>query len=259
MGLTGSRFGPAPAGAAPETRRYYRHLTRLSAAFALLADVSMFVMGGDLKRKEKISARLGDILSLLYLCSATLKRYEDEGRQAEDAPLMHWAVQDALFRMRNAFEGVMANYPNRFIAKILHWKIFPLGRHYEMPSDQLGHEVAKLLIAPSATRDRLTAGMYLLRAENDAVGVVELALEATIAAEPIEAKLRAAEKAARVGAGDTETQLRHAQEAGILSADEVAVVQRRILLRDKAIAVDDFPQDFSVEQVSAAEILRRAA
>ncbi|TRZ90290.1 MAG: acyl-CoA dehydrogenase [Rhodocyclaceae bacterium] len=259
MGLTGSRFGPAPAGAAPETRRYYKQLTRFSAAFAFLADVSMFVMGGDLKRKEKISARLGDILSLLYLCSATLKRYEDEGRQAEDAPLMHWAMRDALFRMQNAFDGVMANYPNRFIATVLRWKIFPLGRRFGMPSDQLGHEVAKLLIAPSATRDRLTAGMYLAKNESDAVGVVELALEATLAAEPVEAKLRAAEKAARVGAGDTATQLRHAQEAGILSAEEVALVQRRILLRDKAIAVDDFPQDFAVEQVSAAEILRRAA
>ncbi|MCK9380569.1 MAG: acyl-CoA dehydrogenase [Sulfuritalea sp.] len=259
MGLTGSRFGSAPAGAAPETRYYYRQLTRFSAAFAVLADVSMLVMGGDLKRKEKLSARLGDILSLLYLCSATLKRYEDEGRQAEDAPLMHWAMQDAMFRMQNAFDGVMANFPQRFIAAVLRWKIFPLGRRYEAPSDRLGHEVARLLTEPSATRDRLTAGMYVPRDENDAVGVVELALEATIAAEPVEAKLRAAAKAGRVGAGDTATQLGHAQEAGILSADEVALVQRHIHLRDKAIAVDDFPQDFSVDQPGAAEILRRAA
>ena len=259
MGLTGSRFGPAPAGAAPETRLYYQQLTRFSAAFALLADVSMFVMGGELKRKEKISARLGDILSLLYLCSATLKRYEDEGRQAEDAPLMHWAMQDALFRMQSAFDGVMSNYPSRFIATVLRWKIFPLGRRYGMPSDQLGHEVATLLIAPSATRDRLTAGMYLAKNESDAAGVVELALEATIAAEPIEARIRAAQKEGRVGAGDTATMAGHAREAGIISADEQALLQRRVLLRDKAIAVDDFPQDFAVEQTGAAETLRRAA
>jgi len=259
MGLTGSRFGPAPAAVAPETRRYYQQLTRFSAAFAFLADVSMFVMGGDLKRKEKLSARLGDILSLMYLCSATLKRYEAEGRQAEDAPLMHWAIQDAMFRMQNAFEGMIANFPNRFIATVLRWKIFPLGRRYEMPSDQLGHEVAKMLIAPSATRDRLTAGMYLPRDEHDAVGVIELALEATLAAEPIEARIRAAEKAGRVGAGDTATKLRHAQEAGIVSAEEVALVHRRNQLRDRAIAVDDFPQDFSVEGAGAPETLRRAA
>ena len=255
MGITGSHFGPVPADVAPETRRYYQQLTRFSAAFAFLADVSMFVMGGDLKRKEKLSARLGDILSLLYLCSATLKRYEAEGRQAEDAPLMHWAIWDAMFKMQNAFEGVMSNYPNRFIAAVLHWKIFPLGRPYVVPSDSLGHEVALKLIEPSATRDRLTAGMYLPRDEKDSVGVIELALEATLAAEPIDAKLRAAEKAGivmrseihPVGAGDTATQLLHAQEAGILSSEEVALVIRRNHLRDKAIAVDDFPPDFSVE------------
>ena len=130
----------------------------------------------------------------MYLASATLKRYEAEGRQAEDAPLMHWAIWDAMFRMQNAFEGVISNYPNRFIAALLHWYIFPLGRPYEVPSDKLGHEVARLLIEPSATRDRLTAGMFVPRDEADAVGVIELALEATVAAEPVELRIRKAVK-----------------------------------------------------------------
>jgi acyl-CoA dehydrogenase len=222
----------------------------------------MFVMGGDLKRKEKLSARLGDILSLMYLCSATLKRYEDEGRQAADAPLMHWAIWDAMFKMQNAFEGVISNYPSRFIAALLHWYIFPLGRPYEVPSDKLGHAVARMLIEPSATRDRLTAGMYVPRDENDAVGVVELALEATMAAEPIEARIRAAVRDGRVGAGDAASMAAHAREAGVISAEEQALLQRRIVLRDKAIAVDDFPQDFAPEQVSTPPLsgtLRKAA
>ena len=252
MGLTGSHFGPAPAGVAPETRRYYQQLTRFSAAFAFISDVSMFVMGGDLKRKEKLSARLGDILSLMYLCSATLKRYEDEGRQPGDAPLMHWAIWDAMFKMQNAFEGVISNYPSRIIAGLLHWYIFPLGRPYVVPSDKLGHEVARTLIEPSATRDRLTAGMYVPRSEEDAVGVIELALEATIAAEPIEARIRAARKNGKVGAGDAAAMAAHAFEAGIITAEEHALLQRRAVLRDKAIAVDDFPQDFSVEQAAPA-------
>jgi acyl-CoA dehydrogenase len=250
MGLTGSHFGPAPAGVAPETRRYYQQLTRFSAAFAFISDVSMFVMGGDLKRKEKLSARMGDILSLMYLCSATLKRYEDEGRQAADAPLMHWAIWDAMFKMQNAFEGVISNYPSRIIAGLLHWYIFPIGRPYVVPSDKLGHEVARMLIAPSATRDRLTAGMYVPRREDDAVGVIELALEATIAAEPIEARIREARKDGKVGAGDTATMAAHAVEAGIITSEEQALLQRRAQLRDKAIAVDDFPQDFSIEQAA---------
>ena len=263
MGLTGSNFGPAPADVAPETRRYYQQLTRFSAAFAFISDVSMFVMGGDLKRKEKLSARLGDILSLMYLCSATLKRYEAEGRQSEDAPLLHWAIWDAMFKMQNAFEGVISNYPNRFIAALLHWYIFPLGRPYAVPSDKLGHEVAQLLIEPSATRDRLTAGMYVPRdpvtAMSDAVGVIELALDATIAAEPIEARIRAARKEGKVGAGDTATMAAHAREAGIITAEEHALLQRRNQLRDKAIAVDDFPQDFAVEQAGVPPTLRKVA
>ena len=263
MGLTGSNFVSVPAGIAPETRRYYQQLSRFSAAFAFLSDVSMFVMGGDLKRKEKLSARLGDILSLMYLASATLKRYEAEGRQAGDAPLMHWAIWDAMFKMQNAFEGVISNYPNRFIAALLHWYIFPLGRPYEVPSDKLGHEVAQTLIEPSGTRDRLTAGMFVPRDENDAVGVIELALEATVAAEPVEARIRKAHKEGRVGAGDAAAMAAHAREAGIISAEEHVLLQRRIVLRDRAIAVDDFPQDFSVEQVTTpptlSETLRKAA
>src|SRR5947207_6519308 len=119
MGFTGSHFVRIPANVAPETRRYYQQLTRFSAALALLSDVSMGSLGGALKRKEKLSARLGDVLSLLYLCSATLKRYEMEGRQAGDAPLMHWAIWDAMFSAQCALEGVGSNFPNRTIAALM--------------------------------------------------------------------------------------------------------------------------------------------
>ena len=200
MGLTGSHFVGVPADVAPETRRYYQQLTRFSAALAFLADVSMGTLGGALKRKEKLSARLGDILSLMYLCSATLRRYEAEGRQQADAPLMHWAIWDAMFKAQNAFEGVISNFPNRFIAAVMRRVVFPLGRPYVVPSDKLGHEVARLLIEPSAARDRLTAGVYLSDAADNPVAQIERALTATVAAEPIEAKLRAAVKDGRVDA-----------------------------------------------------------
>jgi acyl-CoA dehydrogenase len=118
-------------------------------------------LGGALKRKEKLSARLGDILSLLYLCSATLKRYERKAAQADDAPLMHWAIWDAMFKAQNAFEGVISNFPESADRALMRRIVFPLGRPYVVPSDALGHAVAHLLIAPSATRDRLTAAMYI--------------------------------------------------------------------------------------------------
>jgi acyl-CoA dehydrogenase len=258
MGITGSHFVAAPTNIAPETRRYYQQLTRFSAAFAFISDVSMLVMGGDLKRREKLSARLGDILSLMYLCSATLKRYEAEGRHGEDAPLMHWAVWDAMFKAQNAFEGVISNYPSRLAAVLLRRFIFPIGRPYFAPSDRLGHQVAKCLITPSPTRDRLTAGLYVPKDENDALGVIDLALDATVAAESIEAKLRVARKAGKIAGRDEILAERHACEAGIITAEELAVLERRRLLRDKVIRVDDFAQDFGVGELRQSASLRDA-
>jgi acyl-CoA dehydrogenase len=259
-GLSGSHFVSVPENVAPETKRYYQQLTRFSSAFAFMADISMLVMGGELKRREKLSARLGDILSMMYLCSATLKRYESEGRQKADAPLMHWAIWDAMYKAQMAFDGVIDNFPNKFIGRLLYRIIFPLGRPYEVPSDKIGHQVAKLLIEPSATRDRLTAETYLPKLETEAIGAVELALAATIEAEPIDAKIRAAEKN---GALDNNPDanvrdLAHAAfAAGIVTADEYAVLQRRNKLRDIVIHVDDFPHDFGLS--NARSLPQKAA
>ncbi|MDP5238497.1 acyl-CoA dehydrogenase [Uliginosibacterium sp. 31-16] len=270
MGLTGSHWASTPAigsQIAPETRRYYQQLTRFSSAFAFLSDVSMLTMGGDLKRKEKLSARLGDILSYMYLCSATLRRYEAEGRQAADAPLMHWAIWDAMFKAQNAFEGVISNFPNRFIAALLRRIIFPLGRPYVVPSDKLGHEVARLLITPSATRDRLIADSFCdFGNEEDPVAVLELALQATIKAEAVEGRIRAAQKAGQITGRGMEALIAEASAKGIISKDEQALLVRREELRQKAIRVDDFPQDFGLGQADAhirpestPEISQRAA
>jgi acyl-CoA dehydrogenase len=250
-GLSGSHFVSVPSNVAPETKRYYQQLTRFSSAFAFLSDISMLVMGGELKRREKLSARLGDILSMMYLCSATLKRYESEGRQQADAPLMHWAIWDAMYKAQMAFDGVIDNFPNKFIGRLLFRIIFPLGRPYDVPSDKIGHQVAKLLIEPSATRDRLTAETYLPKVATEAIGAVELALAATIEAEPIEAKIRAAEKAGALENNPDANvrDLAHAAfAAGIVTADEYAVLKRRNELRDIVIRVDDFPHDFGLSK-----------
>ncbi len=246
FGLTGSHFVAVPPIVAPQTRRYYQQLTRFSSAFAFMADMAMATMGGNLKRREKLSARLGDVLSLMYLCSATLKRFEDEGRQEADAPLMHLAIWDAMFRAQTALEGVISNFPNRVVAKIIKRIIFPLGRPFVVASDQLGGQVAALLIEPSATRDRLTRDAYMPTDEHDAVGALEAALHATLAAEPIEARLRSAQKSGvlTVPAGADGHHV--AREAGLLGEEEFALLQRRDELRNRVIAVDDFPQDFGL-------------
>lgn len=251
MGLTGSHFVSVPE-VSPDTQRYYQQLTRFSAAFAFVADMAMGTMGGDLKRKEKLSARLGDVLSLMYLASATLKRYEEEGRRTTDAPLMHWAIWDAMFKAQNAFEGVISNFPNRLVARLLKWIVFPLGRPYVVPSDRLGTDVANILLEPSAARDRLTAGGYAPRDENDAVGVIELALEAAVEADGLETRLRHAIKEGRLQAqGRYVATVQAAVSAGIISAPEAQVMQRRDELRQKVIRVDDFPQDFGRDEQAA--------
>ena len=257
-GLTGSHFVGVPANVAPETRRYYQQLTRFSSAFAFMADISMLVMGGDLKRKEKLSARMGDILSLMYLSSAVLKRYESEGRQQADAPLMHWAIWDSMFKAQNAFEGVVSNFPSKFVSTFLRRMIFPLGRPYVVPSDRLGAQVADLLIAPSATRDRLTAGMYLPRDEQDAVGVIELALEATLQAEPVHAKLRAAQKAGKLEARSAQELENQALAHGVVTSAEHALLVRARELTAEVIKVDDFPFDLGLQRSEPKPVQRRA-
>ncbi|HZQ62519.1 MAG TPA: acyl-CoA dehydrogenase [Casimicrobiaceae bacterium] len=250
MGMTGSHFVRVPREIAPETRRYYQQLTRFSAALAFLADVSMGSLGGALKRKEKLSARLGDVLSLMYLCSATLARYERDGRRGEDAPLMHWAIWDAMFKAQSALEGVISNFPLRAIATVMRRLVFPLGRPYVVPSDRLGHEVAWLLIEPSATRDRLTSAVHVPRDAQDPVTLIERALAAVTTAEPIEAKLRAASKsgvlvvAPQDGAQPLALPQR-ALDAGVIDAREFDAVATARILTAQVIRVDDFPPDLS--------------
>jgi acyl-CoA dehydrogenase len=245
--LTGGALVRMPQEAAREMRCHYRQLARFSAALAFMADVSMGTLGGALKRKEKLSARLGDVLSLLYLCSATLWRYEQEGRQAADAPLAHWAVRDALFKAQNAIEGVITNFPNRFVAAAMRAAVFPLGRPHVVPSDRLGQHVARLVIEPSATRDRLTAGMFI-GDPDEPVGLLERALAASVAAEPIERKLRAAVRGGKLrvrlapgeGAAETEAQ---AVAAGVITDNEARVLASQRELAARVVRVDDFDRD----------------
>jgi len=264
LGVTGSHIAPCP-DVAPETFRYYQQLTRFSAALAFLADVSMGVLGGALKRKEKLSARLGDVLSYMFLCSCVLKRYQDEGAHPADAPLMHWAIWDAMFKAQNALEGVISNFPNRIIAAIMWRTVFPLGRQYVVPSDRCGHEVARLLIEPSATRDRLTAGVYLPKSESDVIGAIEAAVEATLAAEPIEARIRDAQKSGTLKIKVGEDRPAAAQAAGVINAEELTVVRRAKRLLDQIVRVDDFAQDLGVSEMrppavtGAAPMPRREA
>jgi acyl-CoA dehydrogenase len=222
--------------------RYYQKLTRYSSAFAFLADVSMLVLGGGLKRREKISARLGDILSQLYIGSAVLKRFEDDGCPEEDRPMLDWAMQDALYKIEGAFDGVLQNFPVRIFAWGARRLMFPWGMRRRPPSDRLGHKVVSLLMHPGASRDRLTAGMYIPDDPDDPVGALEVALQSAIDCEPLRVKMLAARKEGRIrGRALKETdRIAEACDAGVITNEEGAMLERDLELQRKVIMVDDF-------------------
>jgi acyl-CoA dehydrogenase len=241
-GLTRSAFAPVPGSCASELKHYYRHVSRLSAAFAFLADVSMLAMGGALKRKEKISGRLGDVLSMMYLVSATLKRYEDQ-RVKEDLPLVRWSIRDALYHAQGAIDQVLSNFPQKWMATVLRWTIFPLGAPFRPPLDARNRECAAIALEPGAARDRLTVGMYIPRGD-DATGVLEQAFLACIACEPTETKLRKGLKKGKFVHHPSADLAAEARDAGVISGEEYAQWTRKEALRKRVIHVDDFPQDF---------------
>jgi acyl-CoA dehydrogenase len=246
LGFTGGWGYPVPGG--PNTRRYMQQMARFCSAFALLADVSMFVIGGDLKRREKISARLGDILSLLYMASATVKRFHDEGRQEEDKPLLTWAMWDSFFRIQVAMEGVIANFPNHMVSNWLRMFVFPKGLTLNAPHDKWGHRVAQILINPGPARDRLTAGAYVPRKEDDVIGRLEFAMEATIKAEPIEAKLRKAQKEGKLAQRTLAERRLAALNQKIIDQAEYDHLLHTDRLRRDVVKVDDFPIDLARHQ-----------
>ena len=238
--LTGSRLQQAPFQ--DNTRRYYQLMNRFSANLAMLSDIAMLTLGGELKRRERISARLGDILSYLYLASATLKRYNDEGRQVADYPLMQWAVEDSLYNIQHAIDELISNFPNKMVGKILRVIIFPLGTWLTKPSDITEHQVAVILQTPSDTRTRLGKGQYLTNEPENVVGQLEQTLKDVIASEPIFDKVcRHLEKKLPF------TQLDLIAEQGlalkIITEQEADLLRRTEIGRKAAIDVDDFEHE----------------
>jgi acyl-CoA dehydrogenase len=257
LGLTFAKFGKAPGDA--YTRRYYRKLNRYSAALALLADTAMGVLGGKLKFKEKISARLGDVLSYLYICSAMLKRYEDEGRPEVERPMLAWAFHESVWRMQMALDGVIRNFPVRPVAWLVHTLVFPFGRREVPPSDRLGRRVAALITAPNAARDALVRGMYLTPNANNPVGRMHALLPDVIAAEPVERKFLKAVKANNIRAHDYFEQLAEAAKQGAISETERAMLERLRRATAEFINVDDFdPEELRAKIVHGGADTQRS-
>lgn len=235
-GFGGSTFVKAPAS--DSTKGYYKQMTRFSANLALMSDVAMGVLGGSLKRKERVSARLGDMLSYLYLGSAVLKRFEDEGRQKDDLPLVHWAMLDTLYKLQQSQRALLDNFGA--VGKILKALMYPFGSIVKAPSDKLDHKVARILMSPNASRERLGDGQFLsARGQH---GYVETVLRDMIAAEPIHDKIcKAAGK--RFSFTQLDQLAEEGKKLGVITEEEAAHLVRTEEGRLKVINVDDFAHE----------------
>ncbi len=242
LGLSGARFVRTPGG--PQTRIYYQQLTRMSAVFAMTADLAMFVLGGALKRKEKLSGRLADVLSHLYLASAVLKRFEDQGRPEADLPLVRWCCEYSLHMIQQQLSEFFRNMPNRIVAWKLRAWAFPLGQHFAMPSDELGHEVAVLIQSPSEARDRLTAGIFLSDDDSDRMGLIDNTLQKVIENETLATQLREAVQQGKLDQASEADMIEQALARQLISAEEAVRYQDMLDARKEVIKVDDFPQDY---------------
>jgi acyl-CoA dehydrogenase len=239
MAVTLARFSAVPARG--PTRRYYQHIVRFSASFALLTDIAMLTLGGYLKKKESISARLGDVLSAMYLASMVLKHHADRGEPAEELPMVEWACRTLLYEAQEQLHSVLRNFPNRPIAALTRLLIFPRGLTYFAPADRLGRSVAELVLNDTPTRAYFGRLLYRREEPHNPLAALQQALALAATAEPLERKLRAlGQKSGRVGALDLPGQILQGLESGILSEPEarfLADYDRRVM---EIIAVDDF-------------------
>ncbi len=241
LGVTCGALVRTPGNA--DTRGYYRQLSRLSAAFATLTDTSMLMLGGELKRRERLSARLGDVLSFIYLASATLKHYHDQGEPEEDLPLLRWGVEDLLVKIEQAMHEILLNFPDRCMGIALRVLIFPLGRRLKPPADTTGKEVARRLMTPGASRDRLLEGCYRSNDPEDVTGLLNSTLDKVILADPIELRLSKALRSGELQHDSDADSLAVAAESGVISPDEAQKVRDARLARRAVIEVDDFSKE----------------
>lgn len=243
FGLTNAVF---EVPGSPETRKYYRRLTRLSSNFALLADYALLTLGGNLKRRERLSGRFADILANLYIGSAVLKHFEEQGEPEADLPLVDYACTLTIHRAQQAMLAAFHNLPFPWLAKTLRAFMFPYGKPYSPPNDRMIHTVARLALQPSSTRDRLTQGIFISDDPTDRMGRIEHALHATLAAADIEKKLKRLRKNGDIidKPGHIESSWQDALDKGMISETDVALLQKARQAMLDAVRVDAFPADY---------------
>ena len=241
LALTHAKFSRVPLNT--PTRRYYQNINRYSAAFALASDFAMLTLGGDLKKRELLSARLGDILSSMYLASCVLKHFENQGRRATDLPLVEWAIRTLMYQAQESLHAFLLNFPNRGVAWFLRFFIFPRGRTYKNPSDDLAHRVVELVTTPGESRERLSQWAYTTLEPGNPVGQLQEALELAREHAPLEKRLRQAFKEGLIRSDYLGLQIEEAEKAQVISKAEANSLRDYHGKVAALLDVDDFARD----------------
>jgi acyl-CoA dehydrogenase len=244
LALTHAKFSRVPLNT--PTRRYYQNINRYSAAFALASDFAMLTLGGELKKRELLSARLGDVLSSMYLASTVLKHFENQGRRATDLPLVEWSVRTLMYQAQEALHAFLLNFPNRWVAAFLRIFIFPRGRTYSSPSDELGHKVVDLMTRTGEARERLSREAYTTLEPGNPLGQLQEALELAEKFAPLERRLKQAQREGLIESDYLGEQIDQAAKAGVVNKTEAAGLADYHEKVVSLLAVDDFaPEDLS--------------
>jgi len=254
LGLTGSRITPAPVRG-PHAA-WYRVLTRFSAVFAFISDAVLVLLGGKFKFKEKLSGRLADVLIHLYLASAMLKRFEDDGRPQADLPLLTWGMEDSLHRIQQSLLGVLGNFPVPVLGRLTRWLVFPLGLPCKGPTDTTVKAVARLLLNENQSRDRLINGIYISD-KDDATGRVNKAFHLVLEAAPAEQAIKNALKES-VNFENYEGLVKRATESGVITEEQATMVRLAQQASILVITVDEFPYERAESVARPADIEKPA-
>lgn len=241
LAMTNAKMTKAPLNT--PTYRYYQHINRYSAAFALASDFAMLTLGGKLKIKELLSARLGDVLSSIYLASAVLKHFENQGRRAADLPLVEWAVRSLMYNAQEQLHSFLRNFPNRPVAFFLRAFIFPRGRTYSSPSDDLARKVVDVITTTGEGRERLSEQAYTANEPGNPLGLLQEALALSEELAPLEEKLKQARKEGLISSDYLGHQIDQAETGDVISRDEAARLRDYLVKVEDLLAVDDFAAD----------------
>lgn len=218
----------------------YRQISRASRNFALVADLTVAMLGGGLKVKQKITGRLADALSEVYLLCCVVKRFEDDGRPVADQPIVAMVAANGLARFEVALRGTIENFPNPVVRALLKLVVFPLGRHYSPASDALSQRATRVAIEPGEVRDRLTRDIYISTDREDPTGLLEVALLKVIEAEEAEKKLERAIRAGTIRRYHGIDWIREAADKGVITESEAIALKDAEVLTARVIAVDHF-------------------